>query len=173
MDGYTSYPLFVNLGTRCFAAFTGETGLGEPPDASGDPITCLYKSRPGDLSPFKEGVPTLDDSTAFKVAISCVGITGDPWRPFSRTATGVFPLVVPFVNTNRVFGFGVREFGLINNVFVAEPTNLLGERIGDPFFRPKEAIGDCFVVDVYPRGRILAADLGRGRRESRADDDVA
>mmetsp|Transcript_5255 Transcript_5255/g.8066 ORF Transcript_5255/g.8066 Transcript_5255/m.8066 type:complete len:214 (+) Transcript_5255:2698-3339(+) len=173
IDGYTSYPLFVSFGTRCFAAFTGETGLGDPPDESGDPTTSLYKSSPGDLLPFIEGVPTVGDSAAFKFVICCVGNPGDSLRPFSTAATGVLPLVTPFVNINRVFGFGVRELGLMNKVFVAEPTNLLGERIGDPFFRPKEAIGDCLVVEVYPRGRILAADLGVGRRERRADDDVA
>jgi len=125
------------------------------------------------LSPFIDGVPAFGDSSAFDAPISCVDTAGDPYRPFSNVAAEVFPFVgMPFVNINRVLGFGVREFGLINNVFVAEPTNLFGERIGDPFFRAKEAIGDC-LVDEIPRGRIFAADLGAGRRESRADDDVA
>ena len=73
------------------------------------------------------------------------------------------PFDTPFVKRSRVFGLGVNEFGLINSVLVADPTNLFGERIGEPVFLPTNVVeGEC-CVGVYPRGRILAVDLGAAR----------
>jgi hypothetical protein len=65
---------------------------------------------------------------------------------------------------------GVKEFGLINSALVEEPTNLLGERIGDPDFMPIIAAGDF--VGVYPRGRIFAVDLGTALYECSVEGDV-
>lgn len=73
---------------------------------------------------------------------------------------------------SRFFGFGVNELGLINNVFVVDPTNLLGERMGDPDFMPSIVAGDSF-VGVYPRGRILAVDLAAALYEWSGEDDAA
>ena len=74
---------------------------------------------------------------------------GEEKRPFSRFATeeSPFPLEMPLVKSNRVLGLGVNEPGLIKRALVADPTNLFGERIGDPpFLRPNDATADGFVA---------------------------
>jgi hypothetical protein len=68
--------------------------------------------------------------------------------PFSNAPvrrSSLLPLNALFAKRRRVFGFGVKEFGLIMSAFVAEPMNRLGERIGDPVFIPSIAAGDCFI----------------------------
>ena len=91
--------------------------------------------------------------------------------PFSRAGAGL-DLNRSLGRRSRFFGFGVSALGLIKSVFVVDPTYLFGERIGDPDFIPSIVAGDSF-VGVYPRGRILAVDLGVALYEYSGEDDAA